>query len=244
MTLINQLIYHIINKAYFIVRLMDSKFKIYLLILILGIIRSFPAHCQSSIESVKSDLTEKLKKKLADKSWSIETESDEILIRFSETFFINCSISPIYNRNGVYNKPDTITISIRLEENWSQRKVDSISQNNNMIIGPLKSRFISHYDSLNWRYVKLSHLMFLERPYAYLKNWQKFNESEKQALKKVIIVPDTIIEGIGIFVHSDYQPGAGMELEPSDINQKVIKTFQSFEEVLGKRALFKAEERY
>jgi hypothetical protein len=35
-----------------------------------------------------------------------------------------------------------------------------------------------------------------------------------------------------------------MELEPSEINQKVIKGFQSFEEVLGQRALFKAEEGY
>ncbi len=223
---------------------MEIKLKIFLKIFILAIICSFPAQCQNSIEVVKSDLTEKLKKRLPDKSWSIETESDEIFIRFSETFFINTSISPIYNRNGIYNKPDTIALGIKLEENWSQRKVDSIRQNNNMILEPLKYKFISHYDSLNWKNVKLNPYMFLERPYAYMKNWQKFNESEKQAIKKVIIVPDTIIEGIGIFVHSNYLPGAGMELEPSEINQKVIKAIQSFEEILGKRALFKAEERY
>ncbi|MCR6642694.1 MAG: hypothetical protein NVV82_27835 [Sporocytophaga sp.] len=223
---------------------MNLKLKISPLLLILAFISNFPAQSQSSIEVVKSNLTEKLKKKLVDKSWSIKTESDEILIRFFETFFINTSISPINNRNGIYNKPDTITIRIKLKENWSQRKVDSIRQNNKMIIEPLKYRFISHYDSLNWRYVKLSHLMFLERPYAYLKNWQIFNESEKQAIKKVIILPDTIIEGIGIFVYSNYQPGVGMELEPSEINQKVIKAFQTFEEILGKRTLFKAEERY
>jgi hypothetical protein len=148
---------------------MNLILKISPLILILAYISSFPAQCQSSIEVVKSDLTEKLKKKLIDKSWSIKTESDEILIRFSETFFINTSISPINNRNGIYNKPDTITIRIKLKENWSQRKVDSIRQNNNIIIEPLKSRFISYYESLNWKYVKLSHDMFLERPYAYLK---------------------------------------------------------------------------
>ncbi|WP_028978337.1 hypothetical protein [Sporocytophaga myxococcoides] len=223
---------------------MTIKSKIYFIVLILGIISSIPAQCQSSIEVVKSNLTENLKNKLPDKSWSIENKSDEIVIRFSETFFINASISPVYNRNGIYNKPDTIKIRITLEDNWSQRKIDSIRQKNNMVIEPLKQRFIAHYDSLEWKYVKLNPNMFLERPYAYLQNWQVLNERERQAIKKVIILPDNLIGKIGIFVHSDYEPGAGMEMEPSEINQRVLTAYKSFEEILGQSALFKADERY
>lgn len=223
---------------------MRIKVKIQIIVLILTFISCFPAQCQNSLDSVKSNLSKQLRKRLPDNSWSIENRSDEILLHFSETFFINASISPIYNRNGIYNKRDTITITITLEDNWSLKKVDSIKQKNKMIIDPLKSRFIAHYDSLNWQYVKLSPKMFLEQPYAYLKNWQVFNERERQAIKEVVILPDNLIGNIGIFVHSDYEPGAGMEMEPSEINQRVFIAYKSFEEILGKGALFKADERY
>lgn len=51
---------------------MNLKLKISPLILILAFISSFPAQSQSSIEVVKSYLTEKLKKKLVDKSPQLE----------------------------------------------------------------------------------------------------------------------------------------------------------------------------
>ncbi|MBO9701805.1 MAG: hypothetical protein J7604_16480 [Sporocytophaga sp.] len=223
---------------------MKINLKIHIKILILTFIGRTPSQCQSSIDSVKSELSKQLRKKLLDNSWRIENRSDEILLHFSETFFINASISPIYNRNGIYNKPDTITVRIKLEDNWSHGKVDSVKQKNKMIIEPLKHRFIAHYDSLEWKYVKLNPNMFLERPYDYLKNWQILNEIERQAIKKVIILPDNLIGNIGIFVHSDYEPGAGMEMEPSEINQRVFNAYKSFEEILGQGALFKADEKY
>ncbi|MFN3402867.1 MAG: hypothetical protein ACK40G_02155 [Cytophagaceae bacterium] len=126
----------------------------------------FTIERELDIDKVKTEIFKKLKKRMTNDLWSIRQESDEINLTFIDTFFINTSISPIRNENGFFNKRDTLCIQIRFEDNWSHSKFDSIKIKNKEKLDPLKSKFLAHYDSLNWTGIKLNREMFLEKPFS------------------------------------------------------------------------------
>lgn len=201
------------------------------------------AQNSSSISKVKSDLYSKLEKKVKTKSWHISRDNEIIRLTFIDTFFVNTAISPLRNWNGSLNKSDTLSVKIRFEDNWNQVKFDSIKMRNRAILEPLKNKFIAYYDSLQWSGIKLNKEMFLEKPYTYIKWWRGFNETEKKSIDQIIILPDQIINGVGVFVASDYRPPY-MMIESEAANKRFFAGYDAFTDVLGEAALFKYEENY
>ncbi|MGN6647689.1 MAG: hypothetical protein ACTHJT_14300 [Cytophaga sp.] len=156
---------------------------------------------------------------------------------------MNTAISPLRNWNGSLNKSDTLSVKIRFEDNWNQVKFDSIKMRNRAILEPLENKFIAYYDSLQWSGIKLNKEMFLEKPYTYIKWWRGFNETEKKSIDQIIILPDQIINGVGVFVASDYRPPY-MMIESEAANKRFFAGYDAFTDVLGEAALFKYEENY
>ncbi len=199
---------------------------------------------KSDIIEVRTDTFKKLRKRISNDSWNISQKSDEISLVFIDTFFVNTSISPIRNENGFFNKRDTISIQIRFEDNWSRIKFDSIKIKNKEKLEPLKNKFIAYYDSLNWIGIKLNQEMFLEKPFTYLKRWKELSEQEKKVISEIVILPDKLINNIGIFVKTDYRPPYMMIESKNNANNRFYTVYDSFADVLGRPSLFKYEENY
>lgn len=217
--------------------------KISLFILITFLFYAVQAQNSNSIAKVKSDLYRKLEKKAKTKSWHISQNAEGITLTFIDTFFVNTSISPIHNRNGICNRLDTLFVKIKFEDNWNQAKFDSIKTNNKEIMEPLKNKFIAHYDSLHWVGIKANKEMFLAQPYTYIEWWRGFDAAEKKSIEQIIILPDKIIDGIGVFVATDYRP-LYMMIESEQANKRFFAGYDAFADVLGEAALFKYEENY
>ncbi len=205
----------------------------------------YAAHGQNnnSIIKVKSDLYSKLEKKVKTKSWHISQDKEQIHLMFIDTFFVNTSISPLRNWNGTFNRLDTLSVKIRFEDDWNQLRFDSIRMQNKEILEPLKNKFIAYYDSIQWSGIKLNKEMFLAKPYTYIKWWRGFDAAEKKSIEEIIILPDQIINGVGVFVATDYHP-LYMMIESEQANKKFFTGYDAFAEVLGEAALFKYEENY
>lgn len=193
------------------------------------------------IESVKKKLVKKITPKVEKYSWGIKESENQIQLRYIDTFFINTSISPIYNHNGYSNKLDTLYIQIRLEDNWSQEKVDSLKRIQKAILDPMIGKFIEHYDSLKWVGIKSNKEMFLYQPVFYLSRWKGLTQKEKSQLENLIRLPDKTIDSVGLFIESTLSCYA--MIEPRDVNIKVDNAYQSFSEALGV-SLYVCEEIY
>lgn len=194
-----------------------------------------------SIESVKRKIVKKITPEAEKYSWKINESATQIELSYIDTFFINTSISPIYNHNGYSNKLDTLYIQIRFEDNWSKEKVDSLKRIQKAILDPMIEKFIAHYDSLNWVGIKSNREMFLYQPVFYLSRWNGLTQNEKDQLKNLVRLPDKTIGNVGLFVESTLSCYA--MIEPKEVNIKVDNAYQSFSETLGV-SLYICEEIY
>jgi hypothetical protein len=204
--------------------------------------------CNSEVQSqdlkekVSHDLVRELKNSIRDSAWKVSIFDDYIRIQFTEVFFANASISPIYNRNGIYNKLDTLNILIRLERNWSVSRMDSLSKNNRSILEPLIQKYIRYQDSVKWKNLKSSRELFLERPYSDLKNWSSLSASEKRAFETIQRLPNCVIDSVGIFVDSDFVPQP--MLEPEAIMDRVLTAHAAIWKILNRDSLARYEHKY
>jgi hypothetical protein len=195
-----------------------------------------------NIESVKTKLVKDLTPKVAHYSWTLKEFNNKIELSYIDTFFINTSISPLNNRNGFYNKLDTLFIQVRLEDNWSQKKVDSLKSIQKAMLDPMIKKFIAHYDSLKWVGIKSNREMFLYQPVFYLMRWDDMlTQNEKNKLKNLVRLPDKTIGNIGLFIESTLSCYA--MLEPREVNIKVDNAYHTFSETLGV-SLYICEEIY
>ncbi len=200
-------------------------------------------HSQDILQQVKDQLATDLKKKINDPSWTIKIQENTIVLMFTDTFYRNSWISPLNNSRGFYNSPDTIGIVIKLENGWTIAKRDSISKKQHLLIDVLTKRYIAYQDSLKWKNTKSDREMFLESPYRTLQNWEGTSLSERLYLEHLNVLPDTIINNVGLFVDINYMPSQEM-LEPEHIREKVNQAYLLFSQVLGRRALYKTKESY
>lgn len=214
--------------------------KVFYFLLLLHVL-GFNAFSQD-IQSVKKRLVKKLTPDAVQYSWKLTEFDKEIKLSYIDTFFINTSISPIYNHNGYSNKLDTLYIHIRLEDNWPKEKVDSLKRIQKSILDPMIEKFIAHYDSLKWGGIKSNREMLLFQPVFYLMRWDDMlTQNEKNQLKNLVRLPDKTIGSIGLFVESTLSWYA--MVEPKEVNIKVDNAYQSFSEALG-ASLYICEEIY
>lgn len=195
------------------------------------------------IKSVKTKLVADLKPKAAQYSWKLSETKKQIELNYIDTFYINTSISPLNNRNGILNELDTIYIKIRLEDDWTQHKYDSIKYIQKSILDSLSKKFIAHYDSLEWIGIKLNKYMFSENRYSHLLWWDGLSQTEKYQLKHFTRLPEKRIGSVGLFTESNYGH-CYLEIQPESVNIKINTAYKSFAEVLGWAALNKCEDYY
>ena len=193
------------------------------------------------IKSVQKKLVTDLTPKASQCSWLLTEFDNQIQLRYIDTFFINTSISPLRYYNGISNRIDTLYIKICLEENWNQKKVDSLKMFQKSILDPIIEKFITHYDSLKWSGIKSNREMFLYQPVFYLSHWKGLTKKERSQLENLIRLPDKTIGSIGLFIKSTLSCYA--MVEPKDVNMEVDSAYQSFSETLGV-SLYICEEIY
>ncbi|MEY5046696.1 MAG: hypothetical protein RLZZ175_55 [Bacteroidota bacterium] len=196
---------------------------------------------QSNINEVQMDFETKLKKVTKNTNWKIESFKNEIQLKYYNTFFINTILNPLNNRNGILNKPDSIVISFKFENNWNQSKSDSIQKFNLNILNPIKERIFSYYDSTKWSGVMSNRTMFLNTPLKH--SIILGNKNDKNNLSKIIRLPDLIINNVGIFIDTDYI-GYYVFIEPEVVEIEVNNFHKKLEEILGKGILSKIEINY
>ena len=212
------------------------------LICVLAILFTFKVQGQS-IEKVKDKLIAKIKEKIIDHSWTLEVSRDLIELQYIDTFFINSTLGPLNNTRGWHNKQDTLYITIKLVENWSQEKYNSIKREQEKVLAPLIEKYMDYYDSLNWKNIKSNKDIFLTRPVFYLNYWDGLSKDEKSALQTIVRLPDNLIKGIGIFIDVTYNP-CGSYIEPRSVFDKVETSYQLLSEIFGISSLYKCEPLY
>lgn len=197
---------------------------------------SISAYSQT-IESVRKKLVTDLNPKAKKHGWKLQQSSNRIDLMFTDTFFVNTSISPLNNTNGWSNKLDTLYLRIYIEDNWTQKRYDSICFAQRALIDPLIAKYIAHYDSTNWvDAIKTNKELFLADPYFHLLRWNGCTSFEKDRLKQLTRLPEKIIETIGIFTDLNFK--CYSMIEPRGVNIKVEKFRESIVEMLGATALY------
>lgn len=112
--------------------------------------------------------------------------------------FIPGCCGPSITRRDL-TKKDTITLTIRFEDDWNKHRIDSVRKSNIEIIDVLENEAIRYCDSIDWQ-IKIVKKSFMEYPYTTLKSYWRFREHEDFNIDNVIRLPDTTFNDIGVFI--------------------------------------------
>ena len=199
--------------------------------------------CQSKIDSLITSIENTLTSTLNNSSYQIETNKTSVIISIIDTFFLNTYISPLRNRGGISNKYDTLSTIIRFESHWTVDKYDSIQKEQLKIITPLINKSIEYRDSTNWGSIKTNKYLFSECPYSSLVwGYGHLSKKELKQLTNFTRLPDKVIDDIGIFIDSDFNPTYLM-IEPAQVHNKAMLLFKTLSD-WGLKNIYKTEDHY
>lgn len=198
---------------------------------------------QNELIIVHDKLSKQLDSILPNSGWTLKQKKRLLHLEYADTFYRNTWMNPLYNHKGSLNQADKLFIKIRLEENWTQAKSDSLKAKNHKVLDPLIVRYNQSLDSAHPGIRDYYRSEFKEHPYTNLKRWVYRSEAEKKAMDNFIRLPDTIITKIGVFVDLDYSP-SNCYLEPDAVRDKVDAFYSSLSRILGERTMYKRENPY
>ena len=135
--------------------------------------------------------------------WKIDKQNATLNWTMIDTIYFEPGCCGLTITKWDLERIDTVKLTLRFENGWNTKKIDSLRKNNKEIVNFLKNEAIKYCDSIEWR-IKIEKEIFNEYPYKTLNDYWRFRVKGKYDIVNVIRLPDTTINDIGIFIDLNF----------------------------------------